>query len=246
MINKPPWLCRAFTNALAILSAPRLVGSNSTRMPSNGSPCLSYIFRFVFQPDRCKTLMIWPVIMVASASRYSVSITSTSAKPAKPFNRATIASCWWGVSERVNRARRRSACNSASAARAFAPAACFAASAARAFASAARALASAVRLPRRTISAWRTTLSRLWTVASLRPFHQILMPKTDSPATSTTTMMPNMSAQNSRRAILVSSGSLSDPNDDSFFVIFAPITPIGGLGSLVLPLLILIRHRRTR
>jgi hypothetical protein len=69
--------------------------------------------------------------------------------------------------------------------------------------SSARALAWAMSASSRVFSALRIEVSFRW-------FHQILMPKYDSPATPSTTMMPNTNAHNSNRPILASNVSLSD------------------------------------
>ena len=117
------------------------------------------------------------------------------------------------------------------------------ASAARSFASAARCCALAISnwceldsALSRAISATRASFAERWASWSFRLFHQILIPKNDSPATPRTTITPKISAQNSSPPIRCSSAvalSIDLPFDESsFFVLFALVIVIGGARQL--------------
>src|SRR5205814_765765 len=77
------------------------------------------------------------------------------------------------------------------------------------------------------------TFSACWIAWSLRLFHQIRIPKTDSPATPITTSTPKIGAQNSKPPISPSrvSSVTEDEDEASLSEVFALVIVLGGLGS---------------
>lgn len=123
-------------------------------------------------------------------------------------------------------------------------------------ASACRALAEATSLSNFTVSPRRISSMDCWTECSLRLFHHALIPNTDSPATPTTTNIPNTSNQTSildmapssaaLRASSVSNVSIDDSGEDVLFAVLIVALGKGGLSIPILALLRILDRRRRR